>query len=245
MRYFVLFIFSIKVFADIYATFDVYPKKDASLAFSSSGVVKKVYVDVGSVVKKGDILVSLKNDEIKALVEIAKTKLHKAKLALKYAKREYDRQLKVKHLLDDSVFDKVQSAYEFALIEYNKAKANLAYKEELLEKTYLKAPFDGIIYAKMVEAGDVVSSAMIRTILKLESKDEIQLHIYFDQKYHNKVKVGDKFIYKLDGENKTKVATIKKIYPNSNINNRKMTAIADVDNEIVGLFGEGYIRSED
>ncbi len=245
MRVLFLMIFGISLFADIYATFDVFPKRSANLAFSSSGIVEKVNVDIGSRVKKGDVLAKLKNDEIKALVEMAKAKLQKAQTALKYAKREYERQTKVKHLLDASVYDKVENAYESALVNYNEAKANLAYKKELLEKTYLKAPFDGIIYAKMVEAGDVVSGAMIRTILKLESTTKRELHIYFDQKYHTKVKVGDKFIYKIDGETQTKTATITKIYPNSDIKSRKMTAVADVQGETVGLFGEGYIKDED
>ena len=41
---------------EIYATFDVKAEKSASLAFSSSGIVGEVVVDVASIVKKGDVL---------------------------------------------------------------------------------------------------------------------------------------------------------------------------------------------
>ena len=73
---------------DIYATFSVKAYKSANLAFSSSGIVKKVLVDITDEVKKGDIIAVLNNDDLKAMLEVSKT-------AVKYAKKDYDRQLKL------------------------------------------------------------------------------------------------------------------------------------------------------
>ena len=81
MRKIVLSILVISIYLnakEIYATFSVEAQKSANLAFSSSGIVDEVTVDVGSVVKRGEILAKLKNSDIKAQVDIAQ-------IALKYA----------------------------------------------------------------------------------------------------------------------------------------------------------------
>lgn len=212
---------------DIYATFTVQAKQSANLAFSSSGIIDKVLVDVASVVKKGDTVAILKNDDLKAMLDISKT-------AVKYAKLDYDRQLKVKHMIDKSKFDK----YAF---KYENAKAQLKYQQSLLDKTILKTPFDGVIYDKLIEVGDVVSGQMVKTVFKIQSKKKRKLVLGFDQKYWQNVKVGQVFKYGVDGDTKTYEAKISKIYPFANSGNRKIKAEVEVDGFVVGLFGEGYI----
>jgi len=214
---------------NIYATFNIEAIKSANLAFSSSGIVEKIFVDISSDVKKDDVLAILNNKDLKAKVETYKT-------TLKYAKKDYDRQLKVKNIIDKSKLD--QYAYKF-----ENAKAQLKYQQALLEKTILKSPFDGIIFEKIVEVGDVVSGQAIRTIFKIQSKDKRKLVLEFDQKYHKKVKVGDIFTYKIDGDTKEYTGSISKIYPSSNSENRKLKAEVKTSNIMVGLFGDGYIHS--
>ena len=215
---------------DIYATFSVQAYKSANLAFTSGGIVEEVLVDVSSEVKKGQILVKLQNDDLKAMIAISKT-------ALYYSKREYDRQLKIKNMIDKSKLD----SYAF---KYENAKNQLAYQEEILDKTILKAPFDGVIFEKMVEAGDVVSGAMIRTILKIQSSKAQKLVMSIDQKYWKSLKIGQVFTYTVDGDNQKYEGKITNIYPYANNNNRKIIAEVAVSGFVVGLYGEGYITVE-
>ena len=214
---------------EIYATFQVKADKSAELAFSSSGIVNKVNVDVGSVVKKDDVLASLENSDLKATLE-------SAKVAEKYAKKDFERQEKVKQVINQAQYDQ----YAF---KYENAKAQAVYQKALFDKTVLKAPFDGVIFEKRVEEGDVVSGAMIRTILKIQSLHKRKLLLTFDQKYHKLVKVGDKFIYKIDGDDTSYEGKISKIYPSVDTENRKMIAEVEAKDLTVGLFGEGTITT--
>ncbi|HHD73008.1 MAG TPA: efflux RND transporter periplasmic adaptor subunit [Epsilonproteobacteria bacterium] len=216
---------------EIYATFDVEAAQHADLAFTSSGTVDRVNVDVTSAVKKGDILAELNNDDLKAALDIAA-------VALKYAKRDYDRQVKVKKLVDESRFD--MYAYKF-----ENAKAKLAYQQALLDKTQLKAPFDGVIYEKSVEVGDVVSGAMIRTVMKIQSLKKRKLILEFDQKYWKKIKPGLTFKYRVDGDDAKYTGTIEKVYPYANEANRKIRAEVEAEGFTPGLFGDGYILLPD
>ena len=216
---------------EIYATFSVAPQKDAKLAFDASGITSVVHYEVAQNVKKGDVLASLQNDDIKATLEMAKT-------ALKFAKKDYERQLKVKELIDAGKFD----AYAF---KYEDAKNQLAYAQAKYDKTFLRAPFDGVIYEKDIEVGDTVNGMMLKTVFKVQSKRERKLILGFDQKYHQLVKVGQKFKYGVDGDSKIYEGVISKIYPFANSGNRKIKAEVLVEDFIVGLFGEGYIQVPD
>lgn len=214
----------------IYATFDVVALKKANVAFSSSGIVDKLYVDIGSVVKEGDTLAILDNDDRKALLNIKKT-------TLKFAKKDLERQKKIQNIIDKEKFDRYASKYE-------SAKAEVVYQQTLLDKTILKSPFTGIIISKEIESGDVVSGQMIKTAFKIQSENKRKIILKFDQKYHAKVKIGDIYRYKIDGDEKFYEGVISKIYPFSDTKTRKISAEIEAENILVGLFGDGYITSK-
>ena len=222
-----LIVVSLSHAAHIYATFDVSAQKRANLAFTASGIVQKLHVDIGSVVKKNQMLASLDNDDIKAM-------LQKTQIVLKFASRERDRQKKIKNLIDASNYDKVLGNYE-------NAKASVAYQQARYDKTILRAPFEGIIYNKSIEVGDAVSGLMLKTVFKIQSLHDRKLILEFDQKYHNDVKVGQVFEYTIDGNDKAYTGVISKIYPYANYDNRKIKAEVKAKDFMVGLFGDGYI----
>jgi RND family efflux transporter MFP subunit len=228
IRILLAFLISLTLHAgEVYATFTIHPLKSADLAFASSGIVKDVYVDVTSKVKKGDVLARLKNDDLKAMLEIAKT-------SLKYAKLDFDRQKKIKHLIDSGKFD----SYAY---KYESAKAELSYREALYNLSILKAPFDGVITMKDVESGDVVSGQMIRTLFNLQDQKRQKVILEFDQIYWKSVHVGDEFHFSVDGDTNIHKTKIKKISPIADEKSRKIRAEAVVDGFKVGLFGDGNI----
>ena len=217
--------------AEVYATFTVEAEKKAMLAFDASGITQKVNYEIADRVKRGAVLASLVNADSKANLESAKT-------ALKFAKKDYERQLKVKDLIDEGKFDQ----YAF---KYENAKNKLAFAQAQYDKTYLKAPFNGVVYEKNIEVGDTVSGMMLKTVFKIQSKSKRKLILGFDQKYHKSVKVGQSFRYGVDGDEKEYRGVITKVYPFANSGNRKIKAEVKAKDFVVGLFGEGYITIPD
>ncbi|MCD4668800.1 MAG: efflux RND transporter periplasmic adaptor subunit [Sulfurimonas sp.] len=230
---------------EIYATFNIEANQSANLSFYAGGIVEKIYVDVSSVVKKGDKLVELQNDDFKASLKIAKASLENTKVTLKFAKKDYDRQLLIKDLIDEAKFDNYLLVYEKAKVAVTSAKANLAYQQSLLDKTSIYAPFDGVIFEKSVEVGDVVSSMMLTTVFKIQSQKKKKLVLEFDQKYWQSVKVGDSVKYIVNGDKNSYEGEISKVYPHANLDNRKIKAEVEVNQFVVGLFGDGYITVPD
>jgi RND family efflux transporter MFP subunit len=218
------------VAGEVYATFQVEATKSANLAFDSSGIINHIFVDIGSVVKKDDVIATLENSDLQAHFTMVETNL-------KYIKKDLDRYEMVKDVVDASKLDTYKNQYEMK-------KAELAYQQALLNKTSLKAPFDGIIISKEAEVGDTVSGQLLKTIFEIQSKSDRKIILEFDQKYHKIVKVGNIFRYKLDGDEKTYSGKITKIYPLANAKTRKIKAEVQANDLLVGLFGDGYITTK-
>ena len=213
----------------IYATFDVVAYKSANVAFTSGGIIDKISVDIGSIVKQNDELAKVNNDDLEAMLNVYQT-------TLKYAKKDYDRQVQIKKIIDKAKFDSYENTYR-------SAQAQVKYQKAILDKTILKAPFDALVISKEIELGDVVSGQQPKTAFTLQSIHKRKLILQFDQKYHNVVKVGDSYSYKLDGDTNDYSGTISKVYPYANTQTRKIKAEVLVDDIVVGLFGDGYITT--
>jgi len=226
----------------IYATFDVDPEKSAELSLTSSGTIEGINVDVGSKVKKGEVLLWLDNRDMKEAVELSKAQLEMARIDAKFAKRNFERYDKVKNVIDAGEYDRYASAYETAQSRLHEAEVNVRYKQALLDKTILRAPFDGVIFDKPVEVGDVVSGAMIKVLLRLQSAREDTLKLKVDQKYWKQLKPGLMFRYKVDGDPTQRTGEVSKVYPTANSANRKIIVEVPAQGIMPGLFGEGEIE---
>lgn len=225
---------------DIYATFDVVAAKEANLALTTSGVVKTLRADVGSRVKKGDILLEIDNDNLTASVDLARESLKKAQIEEQFAKQTYDRYKKVESVIDAQLMDQNTLIYQKASASLGEAKAQLRYQSTLVEKTRLRAPFSGIISQRNIELGDGVGAGGM-PLFKLMSDGAVKLIVIFDEKYLGKVKKGSAVRYRVDGENQWRNGKIAKLYPTVNPKNRKATAEVIVSKIAPGLFGEAYI----
>jgi membrane fusion protein (multidrug efflux system) len=218
---------------EVYATFTVHAKQGANLAFNFSGIVKELHVDIMSVVKKDEILATLDSDELVA-------KNNASKVTLKYAHLDYKRHkdLYKKKLIDKSLLDQYAMAYEAI-------KAHIEIEKTLYAKTILRAPFDGVITKRMIELGDVVSGQMIKTAFNIQSEHARILVVEFDQKYNNDVKIGDTFLYKVDGDDNQYAGNVYRIYPEASSDNRKIALQVIAQDLKVGLFGEGKLITSD
>lgn len=242
MKYLVSFFFLVTSLMgeDIYATFDVVSLKEANLALTTSGVVKTLRVDVGSHVKKGDVLLEIDNDNLVAGVDLAKESLKKATIEEQFARQTYERYKKVESVIDAQLMDQNTLLYQKASASLAEAKAQVRYQSTLVEKTRLRAPFSGVISQRNVQLGDGVGGG-IMPLLTLISDGAVKLVVVFDEKYLSRVKKGSTVRYRVDGTNQWRNATISKLYPTINPKNRKATAEVLVSKIAPGLFGEAYI----
>lgn len=216
------------VFADVYATFEAKGNKEASLNLSSSGIVDKVFVDVGSHVKKGQTLLTLNDREERASLAMAKSDYA-------FLASQYERYQKSSDVFDKNTLEKLRA-------ELDRAKNSLALNEERVSKMRLTAPFAGVIAEKNIEAGDIASPAA-KAPFRLITED-VKLILSFDSKYAVNVKAGDEFCYAVDGKSGAKCVKITKVYPAVNIDNKKLSAECQASGVKAGTFGDGTIKTK-
>lgn len=231
--------------AEIYASFDVYAVHNSKLAMQSMGVVSEIYVGIGDEVKKDQILLKLDTKSEEILLETSKNDLEMSKQSQIYTKNMLNKFKKVKDVTSAQTYEDIKFKYDSAQNAFNKAKIGIKKAEDLIEKKLLKAPFDGVIEAKLTEVGEGVGGVM-QPLFIISSYPFVKLVLSFDEKYYNVVKKGDIFRYKVDNSNQEFEGKIEKIYPSIDIKSRKVIAEVHLEKPLtLGMFGEGYIITRD
>ena len=223
----VLFLFQFMFAEEIYATFDVVSEKNSQLGLSVSGIVASLNVNVGDRVKKGDLLLSLNNTQEKNEYETArKNAEHSAKI--------YERYAKISDVID-------KEKMENYLYDKDITQLNAQTKDIILKKTELRAPYDLIVTKKNIDLGSIVLASQTK-LIDVIALDDVKLVLKFDEKYWQKIKVGQTFIYKVDGSDKNYEGKITKIYPIILNETRELQAEVKAKDLMPGLFGNGTIK---
>lgn len=214
---------------EIYATFDVVSERNSELGLSTSGVVGNIYANVGDRVKKGDLILNLYNAQEKIDYEIAKKNAE-------HSSKTYERYAKISNVIDKEKMD---------AFTYDKDITSLTAqnKEIALRKTELRAPYDLVVTKKNTELGNIVLGSQTK-LIEVMALDDVKLVLKFDEKYWQKVKIGQTFIYKVDGNDKNYEGKITKIYPTILNATRQMQAEVKTKDLMPGLFGNGTIKAE-
>ena len=224
---------------EIYASFDVFAINQSKLAFEVGGIVKEIKVSVSKQVKKGDILITLNNTSEQIGLKNAKNELGLAQIAYNNAKSKMDKFKQVQNVIDKQSFEDIEAGFKQAELNLAKAKINIERFEDALEKKILRAPYDGIISAKYIDLAQGVAPVQ-QVVMEMFSYPDVKLVISFDEKFKDKVKVGQTYRYKINGEQKE--AKIALVYPSIDIKTRKIFAEIYTTNLTPGLFGEGVIE---
>ncbi len=134
-----------------------FAREAVNITAKDSGLVNEVHFKDGELVKKGHILITLRNDEEKAKVQEAETTLAENR-------RQLERLLNLKknQATARSAFEEQESRVKESEAKLNVAKAQL---NELI----IRAPFDGVLGIRKVSPGSLVSpGTLISTLDDLE-----------------------------------------------------------------------------
>lgn len=131
----------------------------ASLSTIVMGTVTGVPVTVGDNVKKGDVLIRIKDDQIRAQKSQIEANMVQARANLENTETNYNR---IKNLYaEDSAtskeLDDISTMYEIAKANLEALEARMNEVNEMLAYTVIRAPFDGIVSRKFVSEGDMAA----------------------------------------------------------------------------------------
>ncbi|MDX6745266.1 efflux RND transporter periplasmic adaptor subunit [Polaribacter sp. PL03] len=134
----------------------------ADLSTRMMGYVKKVHVNVGDKVRKGQLLVSINNADLQAKKGQVNAGITKAKTALNNAEKNYKR---FKNLFASTSV--TQKEMDDMTANYEMAKAGLESANQMKNEinaqfaySNITAPFSGVITSKNIESGDMANPGM-------------------------------------------------------------------------------------
>lgn len=189
----------------------VNPVRTVSIGSELSGIVRKVNVDVNSIVKAGDVLIELDDSNLKANVNQAKASLASAKASLAEAQatlveaeakmRRYEElnkssggRLPSRTELDvqRATVLKAKAGVQSARAAIDDAQATLDTRLTDLSKSQIKSPVDGVVLTRSVEPGYAVAASLQAVELLTVATDlrELELEVDVDEADVGQVKEG-------------------------------------------------------
>ncbi len=141
------------------ATGSVEPWRRVSPGTKLLGRVDEVTVRLGDRVRRGQPLARLEKRDLEAAVRQAEAAVAMAETNLENAASQYRRivELHGRGSVTDKALEDATTAERGAAAAVRQAQANLAAAQVMLDYAEIRAPLDGVITARLVEAGDMTA----------------------------------------------------------------------------------------
>lgn len=150
--------------------------KQSNLSTRIMGQVSRIYVKPGQRVKKGDLLLQIRNQDIlakKAQVEANKTE---AATAFESAKKDMKRfeALYKNQSASEKEMDDIRTHYQVSKARLDAVSQMEQEVEESLRYASILAPYNGVITGKFIQEGDMASPGM--PLLSIESPGQWKVY---------------------------------------------------------------------
>lgn len=168
-----------------------------------SGVVQQVHVDAGQKVSKGDILVSLDRRGFATQVSRRTAEHRHAQARLAEARREDERAIELydRTVLSDFERNQALIALRAAQATAEQARAALVEARLDLERSEIRAPFDGVVLAVDVAPGQaIVSDLQSRPLVTVADTTSLRARALIDAAQAGQLEVGQTLRTTLRGQ---------------------------------------------
>ena len=134
-------------------------RRQSVVSSKIQGRISRLLVEEGSIVKEGDVLATLENEDYVAAIAKAKADIEYAKADLAEAQRQERLQevLFRDKVVSQDALDTAKAKVALAAATIEQDKAALQMQQANYDFTTIRAPFAGIVVKKMTEAGESVA----------------------------------------------------------------------------------------
>jgi RND family efflux transporter MFP subunit len=169
---------------------------EATVYARTNGYVARWLKDIGSSVKKGELLAEIATPEIDQELSQAIAAQQQAASSESLAKSTAERwkSLRDKDAVTQQDLDERQSTYIQAQANLASAAANAARLRNLQNFNKVVAPFDGVLTSRNIDVGDLVDAGnggVGKALFTVSQIDPLRLYVFVPQIYARQVKIGD------------------------------------------------------
>ncbi|PWU00372.1 MAG: efflux transporter periplasmic adaptor subunit [Bacteroidetes bacterium] len=223
-----------KIDNTIEANGTVVANESVELHPEATGRITYLYIPEGTRVAKGTLLVRINDADLQA-------QLAKSKVQLDLAQKTEER---LRKLL--AVNGVNQADYDAALNQLNGIRADIIYTQALIDKTEIRAPFDGVIGLRQVSMGAYVTA--ITPIATLQTTDKLKIDFTIPEQYSNLIKKGGIVEVETDALKQTRVKAVISAIETQVIQtsrNLKVRALLQGGKDNPGAFVKVYIPADE
>jgi RND family efflux transporter MFP subunit len=132
-------------------------RQNSRISAEVSGRVEALPYDAGDQVEKGTTLVRLDDSDLRAQLNVAQAALNAAEARVQEAQQDFNRtkRLYEQKSASQQQMDRATAALEGARAQESKAEAEIRTLRIRLDKTTIKAPFDGVVVTQHIEEGEL------------------------------------------------------------------------------------------
>jgi membrane fusion protein, multidrug efflux system len=214
----------------IFVSGSIEANEQVQLRSQVSGIVEAIYFKEGAKVKKGERLLQINDDELRAQLEQVKAR---EKLSSENEKR-------ARLLLEKEGIS--QQEYDVAAADFNSLKAQTKLIEAQIGKTTIRAPFDGTIGLRGISTGGYLTPETV--IANLVNINPVKITFSIPEKYSGKVKVGTLLNFTVPGSTKKFKATVYAVEPSIEATTRTLQLRALAENKENELYPGAFANIE-
>lgn len=190
------------------AQFDciIEPSKTVEVRAASEGLIEKIWVDRGDMVKAGQVLVTLDSGIERAATDAARYRstmqgrIRTGETRVEFSTAKYHRREKLAdqsfislHDRDEALTEKRLAESELVEAKDDRRLAEIEYRRlsEQLRLRTIKSPVDGVVVDRMLNSGELADNRDLRKpILKLADIGTLFVEVLMPNEAFGKLKVG-------------------------------------------------------
>jgi RND family efflux transporter MFP subunit len=230
-------------------TGSVEPERRADLRAEVPAVVLAVLKENGDPVKKGDLLVRLDQTSIRDSLMSAEASMSAAAQAYEQAQRQLERMQKLREtgVVSAQQVEDVEIRRNTAQSDREAARSRVVTARQQLERTEVRAPFDGIVSDRKVSAGDTAQIG--KELLKVIDPSSLRFEGFVSADSVGEVKAGQHVWFRIHGfENREFAGVIMRVNPAANTTTRQVEVLVAFEDakqqpNVAGLYAEGRVET--
>ncbi len=178
----------------VYATVPgtVVSLRRADISSRLSGYVRRVDVNAGDAVKAGQPLLQIDLSDVKAELQRAGAGLSAARAVYDEAKANFERDTALYRpgIVSQMQLDAAKRRWHTARSGLLAAQAALDTARANMNYADVRAPFDGIVVEKLVDAGDLATPG--KPLLVVEDERTLEVHSYVSSDVYEQLHIGER-----------------------------------------------------
>jgi RND family efflux transporter MFP subunit len=208
------------------------------------GVIIKIPLKEGDVVKKGQVLAVQDRRQFSLVLKQAQAALQGAQVGADATAREklrFEKLMKV-DALARSKYEQVLDKYRGAQAQLKMAQVALQMARKAMGDTILRAPYKGVVVKKLASRGDYATSMPPTVILVMMEIDTLELKVALPEPEMMRVKVGAAVQVYFPSLDRKLTASVTRIVRNVDPLTRSFEIVVEIPNKDLTLKPGLYAR---